>query len=81
MDMSHFVRDCGSSVGRVRNSWRDGPGFDSRYGRPLPTGWVGVSIKYKVTGRDRGHGLPALSRVRQHISCQTSVLGSARNIA
>ena len=21
-----------------------GPGFDSRCGRPLPTGWVGVSI-------------------------------------
>ena len=34
----------GSSVGRARDSWSGGPGFDSRCGRPLPTGWVGVSI-------------------------------------
>ena len=35
---------CGSSVGRARDSWSGGPEFDSRCGRPLPTGWVGVSI-------------------------------------
>ena len=34
----------GSSVGRARDSWSGGPGFDPRCGRPLPTGWVGVSI-------------------------------------
>ena len=34
----------GSSVGRARDSWLGGPGFDPRCGRPLPTGWVGVSI-------------------------------------
>ena len=34
----------GSSVGRARDSWWGSPGFDSRRGRPLPTGWVGVSI-------------------------------------
>ena len=26
------------------DSWSGGPWFDSRCGRPLPTGWVGVSI-------------------------------------
>ena len=36
----------GSSVGRARDSWWGGPGFDSRCGRPLPTGWVGVSIMW-----------------------------------
>ena len=34
----------GSSVGRARDSWSGGLGFDPRCGRPLPTGWVGVSI-------------------------------------
>ena len=34
----------GSSVGRARDSWSGGPGFDPRCGRPLPTGWVGVTI-------------------------------------
>ena len=34
----------GSSVGRARDSWSGGPGFDPRCGRPHPTGWVGVSI-------------------------------------
>ena len=36
----------GSSVGRARDSWWGGPGFDSRCGRSLPTGWVGVSIMW-----------------------------------
>ena len=36
----------GSSVGRLRDSWWGGPGFDSRCGRPLPTSWVGVSIMW-----------------------------------
>ena len=34
----------GSSVGRARDFRCGVPGFDSRCGRPLPTGWVGVSI-------------------------------------
>ena len=36
----------GSSVGRARDSWWGGPEFDSCCGRPLPTGWVGVSIMW-----------------------------------
>ena len=36
----------GSSVGRARDSWSGGPGLDPRCGRPLPTGWVGVSIMW-----------------------------------
>ena len=44
--MSYFCTSGGrgSSVGRARDSWSAGPGFDPRCGRPLPTGWVGVSI-------------------------------------
>ena len=34
----------GSSVGKARDSWSGGPRFDPRCSRPLPTGWVGVSI-------------------------------------
>ena len=34
----------GTSVGRARDSGWGGPGFNPRCGRPLPTGWVGVSI-------------------------------------
>ena len=36
----------GSSVGRAHDSWWGGSGFDSRCGRPLPTGLVGVSIMW-----------------------------------
>ena len=36
----------GSSIGRARDSWWGGPGFDLRCDRPLPTGWVGVSIMW-----------------------------------
>ena len=36
----------GSSVGRARDFWWGGPGFDSRCDRQLPTGWVGVSIMW-----------------------------------
>ena len=43
---SLFYGGRGSSVGRARDSWWGGPGFDSRCGRPLPTGWVGVSIMW-----------------------------------
>ena len=35
---------CRSSVGRARDYWCGGFGFDSHCGRTLPTGWVGVSI-------------------------------------
>ena len=34
----------GSSGGRMRAPGEEFHGFDSRCGRPLPTGWVGVSI-------------------------------------
>ena len=34
----------GSSGGRARDSLWGGRGFDSFCGRPLPIGWVGVSI-------------------------------------
>ena len=44
LNMLKRLAGRGSSVGRERNSWWEGPGFDSRCGRPLPTGWVGVSI-------------------------------------
>ena len=49
MIVSHQPYPCmmlGSSIGRARDSWWGGPGFDSRGGRPLPTGWVGVSIMW-----------------------------------
>ena len=55
----------GSSVGRARDSWWGGPGFDFCCGRTLPTGWVGVYNT--VTGWDRSHGLPTLSRMWQHV--------------
>ena len=37
--------------------------------------WLG-RCQYNVTGRDRSHGLPALSRVWQFLNCQTSVFGT-----
>ena len=43
-DEVRYKRGRGSSVGRARDSWSGGRGFDPRCGRPLPTGWVGVSI-------------------------------------
>ena len=48
MDKSHFVTKpfIYISVGRAHNSWWGGPWFDSRPGRPLPTGWVGVSVMW-----------------------------------
>ena len=54
----------GSSVGRAPDFWWGGPGFDPRCGRPLPTGW------------DRSHGLPALSRVWQHVKLSDVSLGT-----
>ena len=39
-----FFRRHGSYVGRARDSWSGGRGFDPRSGHQLPTGWVGVSI-------------------------------------
>ena len=36
----------GISVCRARDSWWGDPGFDLHCGRPLPTGWVGVSIMW-----------------------------------
>ena len=69
----------GSSVGRARDSWWGGPGLDPRCGRPLPTGWVGVSSMW-----------PAETEVMVSPLClacdstynfQTSVLGPIRDIA
>ena len=34
----------GSSVSRVRDFWSGDRGFDPGFGRPIPTGWVGISI-------------------------------------
>ena len=42
--ISTLLGGRGSSVDRARDSWSGGPGLDPRCGRPLPTGWVGVSI-------------------------------------
>ena len=42
----HIKEGRGGSVGRVHDSWSEGPGFNPRCGRPLPTGWVGVSIMW-----------------------------------
>ena len=39
-------RGYGSSVGRMCDSWWWGPGFDLCCGRPIPTGWVSVSIMW-----------------------------------
>ena len=36
--------ESSSSVGRARDFWLGDSGFDSRCGRPLPTGSVDVSI-------------------------------------
>ena len=36
------LRGRDSSVGRARDSWWGSPGFDSRCGRPLLSGWVSI---------------------------------------
>ena len=38
------IREILGGRGRARDSWSGGPGFDPRCGRPLPPGWVGVSV-------------------------------------
>ena len=62
----------GSSVGRARDSWRGGPGFDPRCGRPLPLGWVDVSLMWPA----ETEGIPALSRVWQHAKLSDVSLGT-----
>ena len=57
---THMIRGLGSSIGRARDSRSGSPRFDSNCGRPLPTGWVGVSI---MLPSETSHSLPALSRV------------------
>ena len=59
--------------GRARHSCWGGPGFDLRCGRP-PHWLGGVSIN--GTGWDRSHGLPALSRMWQHVKLSDVSLGT-----
>ena len=44
--IEQMVPGRGSSVGRARDSWWGGPGFDSCCGRQLPTGWICVGIMW-----------------------------------
>ena len=69
----------GSSVGRARNSWWGGPGFDPCCGCPLPNGWVGVSI---ISPAETEVMVSPLCLVCDNmLRCQTSVLGPIREIA
>ena len=61
---SSSSKGCSSSVSRARNSWWGGSGFNSGCCRPLPTGWVGFTLMWPA---ETSHGLPALSRVWQHV--------------
>ena len=65
---------CDNAVGRARDSWWGGPGFDSRCGHKLPPGWVFGSNM--LPGWDRGHGLPAPSRVWRHVKLSAVSLGT-----
>ena len=64
----------GSSVGRARDFWSGGPGFDPRCGRPLPTGWVGVSIMWPAEIEVMVSQLCLMCGSTQN--CQTLCLGA-----
>ena len=64
----------GSSVGRARDFWWGGPVFDSRSGRPLPTGWVGVSIMWPAETEVMVSQLCLMSGSTSN--CQTLCLGA-----
>ena len=64
----------GSSVGRARDSWWGGTGFDARCGRPLPTGWSGVIIMWPARQKSWSK-LPALSRVWHYVKLSDVSLG------
>ena len=66
-----------SSVGRARDS--GGPWFDPRCSRPLPTGWVGVSIMWPAETEVMCS--PLCLAYGSTYNFQTSVLGPVRNIA
>ena len=68
----------GSSVGRALDSWWGGPGFDSRCGRPLPTGWVGVSIMWPA--ETEAMSPSSVSCVAARKIVRRSVLGPVRDI-
>ena len=70
--ISRSGRGRGSSVGRARDFWSGGPRFDSRCGRPLPTGWVGVSIMWPANTE------VGVSRLMcgNTLNCQTLCLGA-----
>ena len=63
-----------SLAGRARDSWWGGSGFDPGYGRPLPTGLVGVSMMWPA--ENRSHGLRDLSRMWQHLKLSDVSLGN-----
>ena len=69
----------GSSVDRARDSGWGGPGFDPRCCRPLPTGWVGVSIMWPAETEVMVS--PLCLVCGSTYNCQTSVLGPVRDIA
>ena len=64
----------GRSVCRARDSWWGGPGFDSCCGRPLRTGWVGVSIMWPAETEVMVS--PLLCRVWHHVKLSYASLGT-----
>ena len=74
-----YVLHLDGSVGKSRNSWWGGPGFDSRCDRPLRTGRVGVSIMWPAEAEVIVYPLCLLCG--STLNCQTSVLGPVRDIA
>ena len=56
------------------DSWWGGPWFVFHCGRPLPTGWIGVSRMW--TAETDFKGLPALSHVWQHVKLSDVSLGT-----
>ena len=72
-------RGRGSSVGRAHHSWWEGRGCGRSCGRPLPTGWVGVSIMWPAEAEVMVSQLCLVSGSTW--TCQTSVLGPVGDIA
>ena len=65
--------DRQTSNNNCETHWSGGPGFDPRYGRPLPTGWVGVSIMWPAETEVM---VSPLCLVCGSTYCQTPSLGS-----
>ena len=66
-------RGHGSSVGIVCDSWWGGPGFNSRFGHPLPAGLVSVSVMWAAETEVMVSS--ALSHVWQHVKLSDISLG------